>query len=147
VSLPIEPETEAAAAVIQEDISLVGLNILVVDNDENILALMQYLLEDLGAEVTIVSSAKAAIAALIAAPGSYDVLLADIGMPHENGFVLIRQVRSLSVEEGGQIPAAAITAYASDREQQMAIDAGFQTHIAKPVELDQLVAAIVSLAR
>jgi chemotaxis methyl-accepting protein methylase/signal transduction histidine kinase len=146
-ALSIESATESAKALIQGKISLVGLQILVVDDDDNILELMQYLLEDLGAEVALVSSAKEAIAALVASPGKYHVLLADIGMPDENGFDLIRQVRLLSVEEGGQIPAAAITAYVSDRDRQMAIAAGFQMHIAKPVELEQLVAAIVSLTR
>jgi two-component system, chemotaxis family, CheB/CheR fusion protein len=97
--------------------------------------------------VAVVSSAKEAIAALVASPGQYNVLLADIGMPDENGFDLIRQVRALSAEEGGQIPAAAITAYVSEQDRQMAIAAGFQMHIAKPVELEQLVAAIVSLTR
>ncbi len=129
----------------QEVPSLTGLTILVVDDDMHIRDLMKYVLEDVGAEVVVVDSAKEAIAALMASQGTYDVLLADIGMPDEDGFALIRQVRALAAEVGGQIPAAAITAYVSDRERQMMIDAGFQMHIAKPLDLVQLIRAIVSL--
>lgn len=77
----------------------------------------------------------------------YDILLADIGMPDEDGFSLIRQVRALDAGAGGQIPAAAVTAYVSDKEQQKALDAGFQSHIPKPVDLAQMVSAIISLTK
>ncbi len=73
------------------------------------------------------------------------MLLADIGMPEEDGFSLIRQVRALDASAGGQIPAVAITAYVSDQEWQMAIDAGFQMHVAKPIDLTQLVLIIANL--
>ncbi len=131
----------------QEVPSLGGLRLLVVDDDADSLDLMKYMLEEVGAEVAIVTSVKEAIAALTAPSSQYDVLLSDIGMPEEDGFSLIRQVRALAAEVGGQIPAAAITAYASDRERQMAIDAGFQAHIAKPIDLAQLVLAIINLAK
>ena len=131
----------------QEAPSLRGLRLLVVDDDADSLDLMKYMLEEVGAEVAIVTSAKEAIAALTAPSSQYDVLLSDIGMPEEDGFSLIRQVRALEAEVGGQIPAAAITAYASDRERQLAIDAGFQAHIAKPIDLGQLVLAIINLAK
>ncbi len=115
----------------QETSSLAGLQILAVDDEPDILDLIKYILETAGAEVTIKSSAKEAIAALRASEGKYDALLADIGMPEEDGFELIRQVRALAAEIGGNIPAAAITAYVSDRERQHAIDAGFQVHLSK----------------
>jgi two-component system, chemotaxis family, CheB/CheR fusion protein len=66
-------------------------------------------------------------------------------MPEEDGFALIRQVRSLDPQAGGQIPAAAITAYVSDRERQLAIDAGFQVHLAKPVYPDRLIQMVANL--
>ncbi len=66
-------------------------------------------------------------------------------MPEEDGFSLIRQVRELDAEAGGQIPAAAITAYATAQERQMAISAGFQMHVAKPIDLTQLVLMIANL--
>jgi CheY-like chemotaxis protein len=92
-----------------------------------------------------VTSATAAIAAITAAHGDYDLLLSDIGMPEADGFALIRQVRGLAADRGGQIPAAAITAYVSDRDRQRAIEAGFQVHLAKPIDPDQLIQMVATL--
>ena len=142
----LEP-VAALNSVSQEATPLAGLRILAVDDDVDSLELMKYLLEELGAEVVVMTSVRAAISTLTASPDQYNVLLADIGMPEEDGFSLIRQVRALEASVGGHIPAVAITAYVSDRERQMVIDAGFQTHIAKPVDLDQLVLAILNLAK
>lgn len=125
--------------------ALEGLQLLVVDDDAGILDLMQYILESAGAEVVAVTSARKAIATLTASPGRFDALLADLGMPHEDGFNLIRQVRALGAEAGGQIPAVATTAYVSDRERQMAIEAGFQIHLAKPIDPVQLIQMVASL--
>jgi two-component system, chemotaxis family, CheB/CheR fusion protein len=125
--------------------SLAGSNILAVDDEVDILDLMKFILENVGAEVTIVASAQAAIATLLASPGKYDALLADIGMPEEDGYALIRQVRALATGSGGQIPAAAITAYVSNRERQRAIDAGFQVHLAKPIDPTQLIQMVAYL--
>ena len=66
-------------------------------------------------------------------------------MPDEDGLALIGRVRALAIEAGGQIPAAAITAYASEREQQQAIDAGFQVHLAKPFYAEQLIQMVANL--
>jgi two-component system, chemotaxis family, CheB/CheR fusion protein len=129
----------------QEVSSLAGLQLLVVDDEPDILDLMKYILENAGAEVTTTSSVKEAIAALRASEGKYDGLLADIGMPQEDGFALIQQVRALPTEMGGQIPAAAITAYVSNRERQSAIDAGFQVHLAKPIYPTQLIQMVANL--
>ncbi|WP_375511891.1 chemotaxis protein CheB [uncultured Nostoc sp.] len=127
-------------------LSLEGLCILAVDDQADSRDLLKWMLEDCGTEVVVVTSAREAIAALTESPSRYDVLLADIGMPEEDGFSLIRQVRALDAEAGGQIPAAAITAYVSEQEQQMAIDAGFQMHLAKPIELTELVLIIAKLS-
>jgi two-component system CheB/CheR fusion protein len=89
---------------------------------------------------------REAIATLTSEPSRYDVLLADIGMPGEDGFSLIQQVRALDAATGGQIPAAAITAYVSEREQQQAFDAGFQMHMAKPINPTQLIQMVASLS-
>ncbi|MEH2029658.1 MAG: chemotaxis protein CheB [Nostoc sp.] len=126
-------------------LTLQGLCILAVDDQPDSRDLLKWILEDFGAEVVIVTSAREAIATLTESPGKYDVLLADIGMPEEDGFSLIRHVRALEALAGGQIPAAAITAYATEQERQRAIDAGFQTHIAKPIDLTQLVLMIANL--
>ena len=113
--------------------------ILVVDDEADILDLIRYILENAGASVTLATSTPAAIAMLIDSGGRYDALLADIGMPTEDGFALIRQVRALAIELGGQIPAAAVTAYVSDRERKLSLAAGFQIHMAKPITPDRLI--------
>ena len=110
------------------------------------LELLKTILEQYSAQVTAVGSAKEAIAVLTANPGEYDVLLSDIGMPNEDGYALIRQVRELSAELGGQIPAAALTAYVRVEEQRETLNTGFQRHIAKPIEPEQLVSMIAELA-
>ena len=66
-------------------------------------------------------------------------------MPEEDGLALIRQVRAMDAEAGGRIPAVAITAYVSDRERQMSIDAGFQIHMTKPVDQTQLIRVVANL--
>ncbi|MGV0028242.1 CheR family methyltransferase [Phormidesmis priestleyi] len=149
---PLSPSSDLEPTVtgldqVSQEFSLQGLQILAVDDDEDSLDLIKFFLEDVGATVVVVTSAEEAIATLTASPGRYDVLLADIGMPHEDGFSLISQVRALDAETGGQIPAAAITAYVSDREQQQAISAGFQKHLAKPFDPTLLVSIVADLAR
>ncbi len=124
-----------------------GLRVLVVDDDAGLLELLKTILEQYGAGVTAVSSAQDAIAHLIANPRDYDVLLSDIGMPEEDGYALIRQVRELRAENGGQIPAAALTAYVRGEDQNETLTAGFQRHISKPVEPEQLVLIVAELAQ
>jgi CheY-like chemotaxis protein len=79
------------------------------------------------------------------AHGIPDVLISDIGMPGENGYDLIKKIRSLDPEQGGRVPAVALTAYASAADRRRALLAGFQTHLAKPVEPDELLAVIANL--
>ena len=126
-------------------LTLEGLCILAVDDQVDSRDLIKWMLEDFGAEVMVVTSAREVIAALAEFPDRYNLLLADIGMPGEDGYSLIRQVRALDASAGGQIPAVAITAYASEQEQQMAIDAGFQMHMAKPIDPTELVLMIANL--
>ena len=137
--------TEPVEIQTQEVFSLAGLQILAVDDEPDILDLIKYVLETAGADVTITSSTTAAIDALRGSEGKYAALLADIGMPEQDGFELIRQVRALAAEIGGQIPAAAITAYVSDRERQRAIQAGFQVYLAKPIYPAQLIQMVANL--
>jgi CheY-like chemotaxis protein len=75
-----------------------------------------------------------------------DILMSDIGMPDEDGYSLIRKVRSLSAESGGRTPAAALTAYARDDDRDQALAAGFQMHVAKPIGSKELIATVASLA-
>jgi CheY-like chemotaxis protein len=101
------------------------------------------MLEKYGAIVFAVASAKAAVDAIAAVQP--DLLLSDIGMSEVDGYELIRQVRALSPNQGGQLPAIALTAHASEHDQQLAHSAGFNQHIAKPVEPSVLVGAIAGL--
>ena len=75
------------------------------------------------------------------------VILADIEMPHEDGYSLVRQVRRLSLEQGGGIPAIAVTAYASDSDRARALAAGFSIHVAKPVHPVEIVSVVEVLTR
>ncbi|MEH2063317.1 MAG: chemotaxis protein CheB [Nostoc sp.] len=127
-------------------LTLENLCILAVDDQDDSGDLIKWILEDFGAQVVVVTSAGEAIAALTASPGRYNVLLADIVMSESDGLSLIRQVRALDAETGGQIPAAAITTYVSEAEQQMAIDAGFQMHLAKPIDPNQLALMVANLS-
>ncbi|RCJ41177.1 hypothetical protein A6770_08815 [Nostoc minutum NIES-26] len=125
--------------------NLRGIRILVVDDEDDSRDFISFVLQEEGAEVTSVSSA---IEALQALPNSKpDVLLSDIGMPEMDGYMLIRQVRTWQPEEGGQIPAIALTAYAGEYNQQQAFNAGFQMHVSKPAEPTELVAAVTRLAK
>ncbi|HYW19642.1 MAG TPA: chemotaxis protein CheB [Nodularia sp. (in: cyanobacteria)] len=150
ISLPTSTEPAACISPLElpmdEIPSLEEVRVLVVDDQPEIIQLFKTVLEDYGAEMTGVESAKEAMATLIANPGGYDVLLSDIGLPEEDGYSLIRQVRELSPETGGQIPAAAITAYAEYADHREALAAGFQMHIAKPIPPAKLLSIVATLA-
>ncbi len=140
----IEPMTELPA---MPD-SLEGVYILVVDDDENAREVMTYLLEMYGARVVATDSAAAAIAALTQTAltnAKPNIILSDIGMPKVDGYTLMRQIRSLPPEQGRDIPAIALTAYASEVDHRKSAAAGFQKHIAKPVEIEKLIEAIAHL--
>ncbi|MEH1866052.1 MAG: PAS domain S-box protein [Nostoc sp.] len=117
--------------------------VLVVDDEPDIRDLVSFILQDYGVQVTSVSSAQEALKAL--SESIPDVLISDIGMPKTDGYMLMREVRSRSPQEGGSVPAIALTAYAGEMNQQQALAAGFQMHISKPVDPDVLVKAIVDL--
>jgi PAS domain S-box-containing protein len=119
---------------------LAGLRVLVVDDEPDTLNLLAFTLEQAGA---IVTSATSAITALeVFKQGQPDLLLSDIGMPEMDGYMLIQAIRSLPPESGGQVPAIALTAYAGEANEQQTRLAGFQKHIAKPIEPTNLVEAI-----
>lgn len=154
ITPPITPPTYLEPSILSEmdtlngknpSLTLEGVCILAVDDQADSRDLIKWALEDFGAEVVVVTSAREAIAALTESPDRYNLLVADIGMPEEDGYSLIRQVRSLDASAVGQIPAIAVSAYVSNQEQQMAIDAGFQMHLAKPINPTQLVLMIANL--
>ena len=125
---------------------LEGVRVLMVDDEADNRQIFRMLLEQQGCIVTEAASAREALAILSASAGEFDVLLSDISMPQEDGYTLIRQVRALSAETGGQIPAAALTAHAGSQDQQKAIASGFQMHLAKPVESARLALVVANLA-
>jgi signal transduction histidine kinase/CheY-like chemotaxis protein len=124
---------------------LEGLRVLVVDDDEDARELVQAVLESSGCRVTVAEGADAALDAI--AREVPDVLLSDVGMPGRDGYDLIRAVRRLAPDDGGNVPAAALTAYARAEDRRRLLDAGFSMHLAKPVEPAELVAVVASLAR
>ncbi|PHK38908.1 hypothetical protein VF13_35185 [Nostoc linckia z16] len=126
-----------------EESLLLGVQILLVDDQEDVRDFFSFALEQYGANVTPVASATEALEAL--AKSKPDILLSDIGMPLMDGYMLLRQVRKLPPEQGGKIPAIALTAYAGEINHKQALAAGFQKHLPKPVEPLDLANAIVNL--
>ena len=124
--------------------SLEGISVLVVDDDEDSRSLLDGALSPLGAVVALVDSGQAALEHL--ARHEVAVLISDIGMPREDGFSLIRRIRHLPPDQGGELPAIALTAYASGEDAARAIQAGYQVHIAKPADIDTLVRTVARLA-
>ncbi|WP_051470148.1 hybrid sensor histidine kinase/response regulator [Fischerella sp. PCC 9605] len=123
--------------------SLTGLRILIVDDESDTREFLTFLLEQHKAKPMAVASATEALQALNTFKPT--ILISDIGMPNENGYSLLRKIRKLAPEKGGQIPAIALTAYAREEDKNQAMSAGFQFHIAKPVKPTELVAAILDL--
>ena len=120
-----------------------GLTILIVDDEPDTRELLKTGLENCGALVTVASSSAEALEAI--QTELPDVLISDIGMPGEDGYDLIRRLRSLPPERGGKIPAIALTAYARVEDRMKALRSGYQMHVPKPVELAELVAVAASL--
>jgi signal transduction histidine kinase/ActR/RegA family two-component response regulator len=123
--------------------ALNGIQVLVVDDEPDSREFVTFVLEQAGAKVITATTAEEALTTLIRSQPN--VLLSDIGMPDMDGYMLMQRVRALPPEQGGQVRAIALTAYAGEMNQQQALQAGFQRHLAKPVEPEVLVGAIASL--
>jgi CheY-like chemotaxis protein len=147
VQLPLmitQPETNPDNQQFNESPNLSGIRVLVVDDEADMREFLAFMLEEYGAKVTVVASASEALEALCQVKP--DVLVSDIGMPEVDGYMLIRQIRAMPPEQGGLIPAIALTAYAGEADQNQALSAGFHKHIAKPVEPNELATVIASVA-
>ncbi|MEH2406325.1 hybrid sensor histidine kinase/response regulator [Nostoc sp.] len=145
VAIEDDPNADSSTTIFASS-PLMGVQVLVVDDNTDSRNFFSFVLEEFGAIVTAVGSADQALQAL--AQSKPDILLSDIGMPEMNGYMLMQQVRNLEAEVGGkQIPAIALTAYAGEINQQQALKAGFQQHIVKPVAPEELLMAISNLVR
>jgi CheY-like chemotaxis protein len=134
---------EAAVSALAHP-SLEGITVLAVDDEADARDLLKRVLEECGARVVLAKSAADGLAAVTRERP--DMIISDIGMPGEDGYEFIRKVRMLKPGDGGRTPAAALTAFARAEDRTRALRAGYQTHVAKPVEPTELTAVVASLA-
>jgi PAS domain S-box-containing protein len=144
---PFEPESRqpvegGAPGRLQ---SLRGLRVLVVEDDPETLDMLKFILNQCQAEVTTAPSVSEALQVL--EPSHPNALVSDLAMPDQDGYDLIRQVRKLAPERGGNIPAIALSAYTRTEDRVRALAAGFQLHMSKPIDPADLVAALARLTR
>jgi CheY-like chemotaxis protein len=150
VKLPVRAvytaETEGAPPASGQRKSLAGLWAVVVDDEADARALITTVLELSGARVTAFGSAREALDLLTDATGPRpDILISDLSMPGEDGISLIRKLREWEQAHGGALPAVALTAFGRAQDRIRALEAGFQTHVAKPADPAELIVAVRSL--
>ncbi|HEX8325237.1 MAG TPA: ATP-binding protein [Tepidisphaeraceae bacterium] len=139
------PRRSSGSALNCDELNLSGVNVLVVDDEPDTRELVRRVLVECGVNVATATSAAAALT--LVQDRVFDVLVSDIGMPGEDGYSLIRSVRELESRTArGKLPAIALTAYARAQDRQRIMLAGFQVHVAKPVEAAELLATVASLA-
>ena len=145
---PIEVLSQPAISAIEsrekQPASLNGLRVLVIDDEHDARTLLRAMLERCGAQVVAVGSAREGLDSIQG--WMPDVLIADIGMPVEDGYALIKKVRALPRERGGHTPALALTAYARTEDRARALSEGYQVHLAKPVDRYELAGVVANLA-
>jgi PAS domain S-box-containing protein len=141
--LNVQPEVKPAEEKLKPECDLRGIRVLAIEDRLDSRELLRVLLVEYGAQVMAVASKSEFLEALESF--SPDVLVSDIGMPEVDGYTLLRQVRCLSPDRGGKIPAIALSAYAREEDYQRALAAGFQMHLSKPIDPSILVAAIFDL--
>jgi CheY-like chemotaxis protein len=122
-----------------------GLRVLIVDDDQDGAFLMAQALSARGAEVTLLESAEEAVAALQRIRPH--VLISDIAMPNVDGYELLRRVRALPQELGGDTPALAVSAHAGQQVLKRVLDSGFHRYASKPIDVENFVAAVAELGR
>ncbi len=151
VKLPLTPdnrnyeaaEKENSAIASDASTPLTGLKVLVVDDEADTRNFLAFMFEEYGAIATAVSSVDAALTVL--QQSLPDVLISDIGMSEQDGYTLIRKLRSLEPEKGGCIPAIALTAYSREEDRRKILSSGFQQHLSKPVDPTKLIAAVANV--
>jgi CheY-like chemotaxis protein len=149
VGLPLVRDAKVAPIVVTSpparlEARLAGVRVVVADDQEDSRDLIEFLLTQQGAVVTLAGSGAEAFAAVTREVP--DVLLSDIEMPDETGYSLIGRLRALAPEPAGGVPAAAMTAHGSREDRDRALAAGFQRHLAKPFQPTDLFALVGELA-
>jgi PAS domain S-box-containing protein len=137
-------EPESVQEALHCNTWLEGVKVLVVDDQFDNRELVRHILQERGAHVATAESAQEAMKILLREP--WNALISDLGMPDQDGYELIRQVRALPAEKGGQIPAMLLTAYARADDRRRAIAAGYQMHLSKPFEPQELITGVATLA-
>lgn len=134
---------DVEAQSVHQDNALVGKRILIVDDDRDVLNFLSLVIKEEGADVTYCNLASDALEKL--ETKKFDLLISDLGMEPIDGFDLIREIRAKQDEYFQNLPAIALTGYVSSQDRELALDAGFQNHIAKPVKIDDLLTTIADL--
>ncbi|MDZ8223795.1 response regulator [Nostoc sp. ChiVER01] len=124
---------------------LTGLRVLVVDDEADTRNFLSFMFEEYGAFATAVASVDEALA--VVEQAKPDILISDIGMSEQDGYTLIRKLRSLEPEKGGRIPAIALTAYTREEDRLEALSAGFQQHLSKPIDPTKLIAMVADVLK
>ncbi|KAM3097565.1 ATP-binding protein [Phormidesmis sp. 146-12] len=145
VSLPLASQLEAVPSPrsLPSTADLSGVEILVVDDDDDSREFVAFALEQAGAIVRAVASGAEALQIFTQSPPN--LLISDIGMPEMDGYMLMRQIRSLPVQQGKNVPAIALTAYAGEADERRAYAVGFQKHLPKPIDPVASIALISEL--
>jgi CheY-like chemotaxis protein len=125
--------------------ALAGARLLVLDDEADARLVLTSLFQGYGAEVRAVTSGVEALALLTGGAWQPEVLICDIGLPEEDGYAFMRHVRALPPEQGGKLPAIALTAYNRYPDRLQSLQAGYQMHLAKPVEPLELAVTVASL--
>ena len=134
----------ASASLEQSTADLAGLNILLIEDEPSTREGTASLLESYGAQVRAVETASAARDAYSLQRPT--IIISDIGLPGEDGYVLLQQIRCLERQQGiARVPAVALTAYALTEDRERALEAGYDAHLAKPVDPDKLLLQIAQL--
>ena len=143
---PIEaaPTPTVPAEAITDSVSLAGIRVLLVEDEADAAEFVKHVLEDYGAVVVTAASAREALDVMGA--DQPDILISDIGLPEMDGYQLLEQVRQKDASDGGGIPAIALTAFVRSEDRTRALLAGYQSHLAKPIESTELVATVASVA-
>ncbi|MEB3216873.1 MAG: ATP-binding protein [Nostocales cyanobacterium 94392] len=147
VEIPLTSQTEIATQANKNnnniELNFHGIKILLVDDEPDNLEFLKFVLENYGASVQTATSAPEAFKLFL--QNKPDLLISDIAMPQVNGHTLMRQIRALPPEKGARIPAIALTAYAGDTNRQESLRAGFNLHLAKPIQVDKLAQIVAEL--